>query len=694
MNLLLMWKLSLVSSALAATIFALAITAKSLKDFSRTGPQLRDEILQYYRLDLILSLTRLIAWTWLILFLLAAIGTTTYFALQVIQDKPPEFWHSLFAGMVSIAILVIYRFCFNLLHLPANLEASSNYRMSRFFQLWQTLSVSRLKVMAALITLVPLASWIIAVLVSAARHDWFNAMLFAALPVFAGLVFLGLRVREPRPVKAKKIKVTEKSDKFNILMIGCDTLRADRVASGYHRNLTPFIDQLAHQGVHFTNCFVPCARTAPSLASLLTGTWPHHHGIRDNFVVTSEVTMNNVPSMISEFRRHDYWTVAISDWCGADFGKLGFGFEKCSLPKDQWNIKYLLKQGPKDIRLFLSLFVRNRFGRRFLSELYYLAGVPTTASLGNDTRSAISNAASKNIPFFINTFMSTTHGPFGSEYPYYTQFPGMAYKGDSKFVMSGLNEPMEVVRQQGLSKDKFDFAQIVDLYDGCVRNFDEEVKKIVRHLEQCGLADKTIIVIYSDHGMEFFERETWGQGNSVIIDDSARIPFIIVAPDGNKGIKISEVTRTIDIAPTLLDLSGCHQIPAGFDGTSLASVIRGQAKMPELFAYYETGIWFTKIPGLGEDHLHYPDLPDLLEVPDKRAATIGLKPSMRDLIINAKDRALHEGKWKLVRLALRDGPQWLLYDTASDPDCTRDVAHEFPEIVKTLRERGRDLWQG
>jgi arylsulfatase A-like enzyme len=70
----------------------------------------------------------------------------------------------------------------------------------------------------------------------------------------------------------------------NILMIGSDTLRADRLgALGYHRALTPNIDA-RQQGALFANCYVPCARTAPSLISMLTGTWPHTHGIRDNFV--------------------------------------------------------------------------------------------------------------------------------------------------------------------------------------------------------------------------------------------------------------------------------------------------------------------------------------------------------------------------------------------------------------------------
>lgn len=681
--------LAISAAALLATVLSIALAIKSLKDFSRTGPQLRDEVLEHYRLELLANITRLITWCWLIAFVLAAIGTTSYLGLCVLMGQAPGITPSLFAGVLSILFITAYLFCHNLLYLPASIEASSNYRMSRFYPLWKMLSPARLKAAAWFLAFIPIGIWSSAIFVGAIHTEWLDVFFFATLVTFSLLALHFARPREALPVKSQA-----RHERLNILLIGSDSLRADRVNNDYHRTLTPFLDQLAKQGTHFKNCFVPCARTAPSLASMLTGSWPQRHGIRDNFVADSECSMNGVPSIVDALRQEGYQTVAISDWCGADLCKLKFGFEKCDLPGDQWNIKYLLRQGPKDIRLFLSFFVRNYFGKRFLPELYYLAGVPTTELLGRDTRAVISDAAKGDKPFFINVFMSTTHGPFGSEYPYYTLFPGTDYRGCSKFVMSGLNEPTEVVQQQGYTKDKFDLEQIIDLYDGCVRNFDDEVSKIIDHLNECGLADKTIIAIYSDHGMEFFEHETWGQGNSVVIDDSARIPLIIVDPLGARGLEINEVTRTIDLAPTLLELSGHGEAINEFDGISLAGVIRKQSQMPELRAYYETGIWFTKIPGLSDDHLHYPDLLDLLEVPDKTTATIGIKPGLRDRIIAAKDRALRSGKWKLVRLAMQDGPKWQLFNTLLDPGCTTDVGDKFPEVLEVLREQGVALWFG
>ena len=451
------------------------------------------------------------------------------------------------------------------------------------------------------------------------------------------------------------------------------------------RDLTPFIDSLGTNGTLFTACYVPCARTAPSLLSLLTGTWPHRHGIRDNFVGDDDTHLA-VPTLAGILTQHGYRTAVVSDWCGGDLGKFPLGFEILDLPKDQWNIKYLIRQGPKDLRLFLSLFTHNRFGKHFLPELYYLAGVPLTSLVGRDARALISQFTAQDGPFFLNVFMSTTHPPFGSEYPYYTLWSDKNYAGESKFVMARLTDPWEIIRRQGDSKKDFDLDQIIDLYDGCVRNFDDEVNRIVDHLKACGLADNTIIVIYSDHGMEFFEHDTWGQGNSVRGDVSARVPLVIADPRlGGKG-PCSRVTRSIDVVPTLLELAGIA-LPASVDGVSLVPYMKGEARDMNLAAFNETGIWLTALPGMPADHLRYPDLLELLEVPDKLSGTLAIKPEYRKAVIAAKDRMVRLGSWKLTYQPTDNGPLYALYDLSGDPECRKDVATAHSDIVRELQNR-------
>ena len=78
---------------------------------------------------------------------------------------------------------------------------------------------------------------------------------------------------EPRPDKASR---------RDVFLITIDTLRADHVhCYGYHRVQTPSLDQLAKQGVRFTQAFTPSPITNSSHASILTGLLPSAHGVSD-----------------------------------------------------------------------------------------------------------------------------------------------------------------------------------------------------------------------------------------------------------------------------------------------------------------------------------------------------------------------------------------------------------------------------
>ncbi len=672
--------------ASVAAAFTLILLLKSITDFSRTGPQIREEIQRYYSIYSLYAVGRLACWGAILSGLMATTGVAIYTCLSIalgIKFNTPSVIASAICGVVLLTFL---QFCRQLLYLPATIAASSHYRLSRFYPLWQWLSPSKLRgAQWALIALGGAAA-LLALAKPASNKDWPTLLVWTAL---AAIIVLSARLlsasREAVPGKAPP---GSKTGRPNIVMIGSDTLRADRLQTDkYHRHLTPHLDALAQQGTHFTQCYVPCARTAPSLISLLTGTWPHTHGIRDNFVGDDELILS-IPALPELLSQTGYRTAVVGDWSAADMGKFELGFQKLDLPKDQWSLKYLIRQGPKDLRLFLSLFTHNRFGKHFLPELYYLAGIPLTREIGRDARAMISDLAAQEQPFFLNIFMATTHPPFGSEYPYYTLYSDPAYRGESKFVMARLRDPFEIIRSQGDSKKEFDLDQIIDLYDGCVKSFDDEVARIVAHIKACGVEENTVIVIYSDHGMEFFEHDTWGQGNSVMGDHSARVPLIIKDPRKSPGGTVSRITRTVDIAPTLLDLLGMEK-PPQMEGVSLAPYMENCDINLGLTAHNETGIWLTTPPGMPANHLHYPDLPDLLEVPDKRNGTLAIKPEYQKIIVRAKDRMIRTERWKFTYQPMIDGEIHKLFDLENDPGCYSNVLDLHPEVAEDLRQKLR-----
>ena len=666
-------------AGLVALVFSLLLLAKSLIDFSQTGP-VRREVLTHHRAYLVFSLGRLTLAAFLVVNLLALPGVLVYLLGLSVFDLVYAHELAALSAILSLGLLTFLQFCRVLHNSPGVIVASSHYAIHRFYPLWEQLSPKRLAVATNV-----LAWGYLAWLVFGVFSLFWQGAPYSALGigVLHGLLLVCYRIwiedREPKPLK----HLTPHA-RTNLLMIGSDTLRADRLGhAGYRRTLTPNLDRLAERGAVLTQCYVPCARTAPSLLSLLTGTWPHTHGVRDNFV-TDEQTQLQLPTLPDLLAKAGYHTAVISDWAGSDMGKFDLGFDEQDLPGDQWNIHFFMRQGPKDIRLFLSLFLSNRIGKFFLEEIYYLGGVPLTRQLGLRARQMLKHLGTEEQPFFLNVFMASTHPPFASEYPYYTMYADPNYRGPSKFAMAKLTDPFEIIQRQGEPREEFDLEQILDLYDGCVKSFDDEVGRILDYLQASGLAKNTLVVAYSDHGMEFFEHETWGQGNSAIGDFSARVPVVMAGPHIAKKRQLEGVTRSVDLAPTLLDLLGLH-VPAEMEGVSLANALHG-GELQELPAFYETGIWLTELPGMPEGHLSYPGLLDMLEIPDSCSGTMAIKSEFSEQIIAAKDRMVRCGRWKLVYQPLVDGKLLRLYDLDADADCRHDVATAQPEVTARLWE--------
>lgn len=666
-------------TALLALAFAFLLLVKSLVDFSQTGP-VRREVLAHHRIYLVFSLGRLALATFLLANLLAFPGLLAYLlGLAVFSiDYHPVL--AAIAASLSFGLITFLQFCRVLHNSPGVIVASSHYAPHRFYPLWERLSAQRLKRASDSLRwsyTIWLAIGLLALLGQGAVYSALAIVLLHSIALL--LHRLWVEEVEPSPV-SKAVQHTRR----NLLMIGSDTLRADRLGqAGYRRKLTPNLDNLADNGASLLHCYVPCARTAPSLLSMLTGTWPQTHGVRDNFVC-DEQTHLHLPTLPGLLRQSGYNTAALSDWAGSDLGKFDLGFDELDLPGDQWNLRFLMRQGPKDIRLFLSLFLQNRIGRYLLEEIYYLGGIPLTRQLGHRARQMLGRLGKDKQPFFLNVFMASTHPPFASEHPYYTTFSDPSYCGPSKFAMAKLTDPFEIIRRQGEPREEFDLEQIVDLYDGCVKSFDDEVGRILNYLHASNLAKNTLIMVYSDHGMEFFEHQSWGQGNSAIGDFSAQIPVIFSGPGIVAASRLDCVTRSVDIAPTLLELLDVP-VPSEMEGVSLVPALNG-APMPALPAFHETGIWLTEVPGMPPGHLHYPNLLELLEIPDPKSGTMAIKPEFQDIVVRAKDRMVRLGHWKLVYQPLFSGKLLRLYDLQTDPDCRKDLSADHPDITAKLWE--------
>lgn len=664
------------------------LVGKSIMDFSHSGPQIKAEIMRAFLGYSIYALARLAFWAFMITAFIASAGAFAYHCIAAALRWRYRWFMALLSAGCAVGLVTFMQFANHLLYLPGGIVASFNYRASRLYALWEMLSPMRIAVLewgVALLFIVPVA---FALASFVRRGEWRRAAITGVMAsAYGAIVFWAQWAPEPAAAHVAGAH----PGRPNIVMIGSDTLRGDRLGvNGYSRPLTPNIDALAGKGINFSQYIVPVGRTAPSLASLLTGTWPHTHKIRDNYVSDKEA-MLPVPALPQLLRQSGYRSAVVGDWAASDLGKLHLGFDYVDTSPDQWNLKYLLRQGPKDIQLYLALFTHNRFGKTCLPEIYYLAGVPLTPQVGKDARAMLKRLAGQGQPFFLDVFIASTHLPFSTTYPYYRLYADPHYRGESLFSMADVSSVEDVLKAQAAGKQNFDVRQIINLYDGAVKGFDDEVGKMLAYLKASGLDKNTIVVVYSDHGVDLFEGATWGQGN-IVSDFGYRAPLVIYDPRRPPVGTVSRTVRSVDVAPTLLQLTGTP-IPASMEGASLLPFFEHGNKEPDRIAFAETGIWIAKVPGLPKDRIPYPSILDLLEIRNKQTGTLSIKKEYQNVVVRAKSTLAREGRWALVYFPLQHGEQYTLYDLDTDLGMRHDVIQQHADIAAHLKEKLRAWMQ-
>ncbi|HSP07423.1 MAG TPA: sulfatase-like hydrolase/transferase, partial [Acidobacteriota bacterium] len=106
----------------------------------------------------------------------------------------------------------------------------------------------------------------------------------------------------------KEGRVEKPASPPNVLLITIDTVRPDRLSCYGSSNPTPNLDRIASEGVLFENAFCQVPLTFPSHTSILTGTYPIHHGVHQNGL---EILTHKDWVISRAFRQHGYRTGAV-----------------------------------------------------------------------------------------------------------------------------------------------------------------------------------------------------------------------------------------------------------------------------------------------------------------------------------------------------------------------------------------------
>ncbi len=201
-----------------------------------------------------------------------------------------------------------------------------------------------------------------------------------------------------------------------------------------------------------------------------------------------------------------------------------------------------------------------------------------------------------------------------------------------------------------------EIAHLRALHSAEIQLLDRVVARFLGQLEALGLAESTLVVITADHGDQFGEQGFLGHGDS-LHNRVLHVPLGFRWPGRVPSGRSEAPVQLVDVLPTILELVGLES-PADLDGTSLLPLVKGEVA---------DGDW----------------RPAISEMRHARGACVrlGQEPHCR------LDRlAVQDARFKLVLSGLPPGQQ--LYDLQEDPEESRDVSAERPEVLARLQAVG------
>jgi len=350
-------------------------------------------------------------------------------------------------------------------------------------------------------------------------------------------------------------------EKPNVLLITVDALRPDRLGCyGNTRQLTPNIDRLASRGVRFTKAITGGSWTQAAFPVLMTSTYASMYG-----GCTGHLAIER-PSPVEALASAGYATG---------------GFSTSPLVSPEYSYDRGFQYFPKLIPNEADPPLRKILGGQKLlcSPLFqYLSGL-----VGAKTRPARLYNSAAELTQKVCTWLDTVQNPFFAwvhymdvHWPYFIE-ERLEKPGDIAQAWRDLSH-LYAVGWKGASITETQKDHYIRSYEKAVNYSDTWIGKLLDHLDSIGEAERTIIILLSDHGEEFLEHGRWGHWESNLHDEVLHVPLIIHSPDRVGHGEINLQVRTLDIMPTVMDLCNQPRLE-GMLGTSLLPLIHHDASL-------------------------------------------------------------------------------------------------------------------
>lgn len=417
------------------------------------------------------------------------------------------------------------------------------------------------------------------------------------------------------------------ASKPNIIFILADDLGYGDVGCfGQETILTPHLDQMAAEGVRFTQAYAGSTVCAPSRSAIITGQHTGHTRVRGNLRIPLEP---EDPSVAQALKDVGYATGLVGKWGLGEPDTTGIpnrkGFD--------YFFGYLNQQHAHDF--YPEYLWRNE-------ERVPLEGNKNVAPFAHGDKGTYAPALLRDEALdFVERHKD---GPF---FLYWAMIRPHAANESGRYYGNETGEGMPVLSDAPYS-DR-DWAQPQKNHAAMITDIDAYVGKMLAKLKELGIAENTLVVFSSDNGThkeggaipEFFKSSGPLRGiKRDLYDGGIRVPTIAWWPGRVEHRVDDTVWAFWDLFPTFADLAGASK-PAELDGISLAPILGGTGSLPE-----------NRPPLYWEFHEG------------------GFKQAVR------------VGDWKLVRPTTRQAPE--LYDLSRDIGEMNDLAEEMPEKVAEL----------
>jgi iduronate 2-sulfatase len=403
------------------------------------------------------------------------------------------------------------------------------------------------------------------------------------------LVLLGFVVFGRGDLVAEK---PSRAAKPNVLFIAVDDLRPELGCYGSPIAQTPSLDKLAGQGLLFNRAYCQEAICRPSRASLMTGTRPETTGLFHNYVSLREL-QPDVLTLPQHFIANGYETA----YAGKIFHQ-GDTDEEKSWSRDRVKkieglkkpVGYALPENQKLRKENMERMIA-KYGQAAKRGLgsgpaYECADVEDHVYVdGFNTRLAIETmkemVADEDKPFFLAMGYKLPHLNWIAPKKYWDMYDpaevpmATQTEGPEGGAAMGLHASFELRTRAGIPKIGPLGSELATTlkhaYLASVSYVDAQIGLLINALEEAGVRDNTIIIVWSDHGWHLGDMGVWGKATNYEI--ATRVPMMIWTPDMKaRGVKTDALVELVDMYPTLCELAGIP-LPSHLEGHSFVPLL-------------------------------------------------------------------------------------------------------------------------